>query len=86
MNNSKIKSGLSILLSAMILSSSALSVSAADATTVNTSYSSFNSYGILYVPGTTSATLYNNAEVTDGTNNFGNYYEGGTFINGTLIQ
>ena len=53
---------------------------------LNASYSNFNSYGILYAPGTVSATLYNNAEITGGTNIFGNYFEGGTFVSGTQLQ
>ncbi|MGN0631808.1 MAG: carbohydrate-binding domain-containing protein, partial [Ruminococcus sp.] len=53
---------------------------------LNSSFSSFNSYGILYAPGSVNASLYNNAEVTDCSNIFGSYYEGGTFISGTEIN
>lgn len=49
-------------------------------------YSSYNAYGILYAPGKVDAVLYNNAEVTDSINIFGDYYEGGIFVNGTEVK
>ncbi|MGN1403356.1 MAG: carbohydrate-binding domain-containing protein [Ruminococcus sp.] len=53
---------------------------------LNATFNSFNSYGILYAPGTEDVTLYNNASVTGGNLIYGSYYEGGIFVSGTAIN